>query len=137
MIIPDALRERAVDEGPAVDANELIFRMRERFTEATGAGFNYEVVLDRRSPDYLESHVAPRLALYLRSKRMHVSSCPSVFLSIFVGDRLIFVPASAFYEYIKVARGYSDDAFASLAKAWETTGRGALAALPSGEPPDA
>jgi len=137
MIFPADLRERAVDEGAAVDANELIFQMRERFIEATGAGFNYEVVLDRRPPDYLECHVAPRLALYLRSKRMRVSSCPSVFLSIFFGERLVFVPATAFYEFIKVALGYNDDSFTRLAEAWETTGRGALAALPSGEPPDA
>ena len=124
----------AFREGPAAQANQLIDEVRRATHAELGAAINYEIVLASRPPDYLRREVAPRLAFFLRAKRYRVSRCQPVFLSMFLGDRLFFVHAQDFFEELRVSEGLGEQAFAALARSWEASGRGALAALPSPDP---
>ncbi|MCA9673310.1 MAG: hypothetical protein KC503_47295 [Myxococcales bacterium] len=129
------LLEAAFDTGPAREANTLISETRGRVRSALGASFNYEVSLleiDDASAawSHLERVVAPRLALYLKSKRMNVASCAPVFVSLFYGDTLHFVAATDFFAEIRDASGLDEQAFAERARVWEKTGRAYAALLP-------
>jgi hypothetical protein len=133
----EALFARAFARFPAREANERIAEVRDQVAAQYGASANYEIVLDGRDGRYLLETVAPRLAFFLRSKRYAVANCGPVFLSIFLGDRLYFLHCDDFWQFVRVVAGYTEEAFAGLAKHWEQTGRAALAALPTAEPPDA
>jgi hypothetical protein len=126
------LLRHAFREGPAEEANSLIDEVRRQVSAEWGRACNYEVLLTGRSWTYVSQVVAPRLALFLRSKRLSVRSCGSVFLSLFLGDRLYFLGAEDFYRGVRLAEGWSDEAFAALARTWEETGRAAAGALPPG-----
>lgn len=131
----ERLLAAAFDRGPAREANQLISGTRGRVKEALGASFNYEVsLLDIAEPAdawaHLERVVAPRLALYLKSKRMNVASCAPLFISLFYGDTLHFVAATDFFAEIRAASGLDERAFAERAKVWEKTGRAYAALLP-------
>jgi len=120
----------AFEKGAACDANSLIADVRETMRFDHGDALNYEVLLDNQDWAYVEQTVAPRLALYLRSKRYQVSRCGPAFLSIFLGEQLYFVEASAFYEYVRQQMGLDEQRFARTAESWERSGRFTLAALP-------
>lgn len=128
----EALLARASSSGEAWQANQLIHDARAEWEARHGQAANYEIVVTGRSFDYLEREVAPRLAFYLRSKRYSVEHCAPVFLSIFCGDRLYFLGAQNFFEYLREARGYSQGGFAALVSVWERTGQGAVGLLAGG-----
>ena len=132
-----ALIALAFHEGAAEDANTLIFQVRQHLMEQFGDAANYEVMLDGRPHGYMVDSLAPRLALYLKSKRLSVAACGPVFLSVFIGRKLYFVAAQDFFGYAQALLGLEDAPFAALAENWERSGRSAVAAPPSGEPPDA
>jgi hypothetical protein len=132
MSVFERLTAVAFHQGPAYRANELIDEVRSNLAAELGEAYNYEVPLSGRSWDYLRQVVAPRLALYLRSKRLAVGRCAPLFLSVFVGDVLYFIHAADFYEQVRLADGLEEEAFASLARIWEQTGQGVIGALPMG-----
>lgn len=119
----NALIEKAFLKGPAHDANELIFDAREQMIAEHGQGINYEVVLNHRGFDYFQEVVAPRFALYLKSKRYGVAHCPSAFLSLFVEETLYIIKAADFYRWMQRQAQWNDETFAALSKTWEETGR--------------
>ena len=113
----------AFDRGPSSAANELIHATRQRVLDRLGMAVNYEVVLDGRGVGYLESVVAPRLSLYLKSKRMSATACGPVFVSLFSGDTLYFIAAADFFEFIRQRLGADAERFAQLTRGWAETGR--------------
>jgi hypothetical protein len=133
----ERLLQRAFRSGPARDANRLIDEVRSQLREETAspAVSNYEVVLSGRPWSYLAQEVAPRLAHYLRAKKMSVAHCAPVFLSLFVDDSLHFLHAADLFAELKLREGLSDDDFAALARGWEQTGRRSIAALPAAPQP--
>ena len=121
----------AFRQGPADQANTLIHDVRQQDMAEQGMAFNYEIVLTGHVQEDLRQTVAPRLALYLRSKRLGVNNCWPVFLSIFLGDTLYFVHAPDFFQHIRVAERLDEATFALLARGWEETGRAVAGALPA------
>lgn len=113
----------AFHDGPAIEANQLIDDVRQRVRAAVGRSVNYEVSLIDRDWSYIEQVVAPRLALFLKAKRLHVGACAPVFLSIFRGERLYFVAAEQFFEYFRAMSGLDEESFAARVRVWETTGK--------------
>lgn len=113
------LFRRAFRTGSARNANDAIDEVRGDWFPG-GRAFSYEVVLgEGRGWPYLRDAVAPPLARFLRSKRMRVDACASVFLSIFSGDRLYFVGAEDFFGYYREVEDLAEQALLDLAQAWE------------------
>ncbi len=131
----DDLLALAFARGPGLEANRLITEERDRTREAQGVAINYEVMLDGRGWQHLREVVAPRLALYLREKRMGVAACEPVFISFFRGEQLYMVRAADFFEHYRLREGLSREAFDALASTWERTGRPVAGALPAGPAP--
>ncbi len=125
----------AFRQGPAEQANTLIHDMRQQIKADQGMALSYEIVLTGHSQDALRQTVAPRLALYLRSKRLAVNNCRPVFLSIFLEDTLYFVHAADFYQHIRLAERLDEETFDLLARTWEETGRAVAGALPAPKSP--
>jgi len=119
----EQLKRLAFFSGPPPQANELIHKVRQDVTAEHGRAVNYEVPLVGRTWEYIDRVVAPRLALYLRSKRYRVSSCAPVFLSVFLDDGLYFVRAPDFYRLVREMMGLSVEAFEAVARRWEETGQ--------------
>jgi hypothetical protein len=131
----DAIVAAAFSSGPAFRANELIAEAREAIRAEHGFAVQVELILSGRSWEYLVGEAAPRLALYLRSKKLTVASCGPAFVSVFLGETLHFLHARDLFELIRVASSLSEEAFAAIAEVWERTGRppAPLAALPAGD----
>lgn len=127
-----ALTQLAFREGPAVQATPLIHQVREQIQSEHGRAINYEVVLTGRNWDYLREIVAPRLAFFLRSKRLSIKNCKPVFLSIFLGETLYFVTVKNFYDWFRMAEGLPEDTFNTLVLHWEKSGQAVMGALPHG-----
>ena len=123
----DRLLALAFRQGPATQANPLIDEVRGQVRLEQGRAINYEVALLGRSWDYLAEEVAPRLALYLRSKRLGAGRCGPVFLSLFVDQTLYFVRASDFFGLVRERSGLDEEGFGSLVRYWEETGRARVA----------
>ncbi|MCC6748636.1 MAG: hypothetical protein IT371_13325 [Deltaproteobacteria bacterium] len=119
----DEVLSVAFHRGPAAAANQLIADVRETVEAACGRAVNYEVVATDRGWPYLAEQVAPRLALFLRSKRLRVSSCRPVFMSLFVGDSLYFIGAPDFFRLVQQSMGLTDAAFGAVTQVWEETGQ--------------
>ncbi len=113
----------AFRRGPAFQANALIEAARETIRAEHGWVVQVEVLLDGRSWEYLEREAAPRLALYLRSKKLGVAKCGPALVSVFLGETLHFLRGRDFFEAIRRELGQSEAEFAALAQAWEQTGR--------------
>jgi hypothetical protein len=124
------LLEAAFRVGPAIEANQLISDVREQVRAEQGQAVNYEVQLTGRTWQYIRETVAPRLALFLRGKRMSVQRCEPVFISIFVEDTLHFVSAPDLFEVVRRSEGLDEETFAKIARSWERTGRRSAGALP-------
>jgi len=122
------LLSTAFHEGPAVEANLLINAVRKRIHAETGKAINYEVPLMGKDWSHVMQTVAPRLALYLREKRLGPGSA-SVFISIFWEDTLYFVGPADFFACVQAALGLDDEAFASVFEMWERTGKAAAGLL--------
>jgi hypothetical protein len=125
------LTELAFRQGPGREANRLIQQVRGEVRRAQGAAINYEVPLMDRDWDHVREYVAPRLALYLKQKRLGVFDCAPVFLSVFLGQEIFFVRAADFFEHLRLTQGMSEASFAARARTWESTGR-PLQGLPPG-----
>lgn len=125
------LLARALLHGPGAQANDLIDDLRRQVKERTGAAVNYEVSLLDKDHDHLMHTVAPRLALFLREKRLGPRS-RSVFLSIFWQDVLYFVAAPDFFDHVRGVLGLDEEAFSAVLQSWERTGRAAAGLLPAG-----
>jgi len=128
----EGLLALAFAQGAAQQANQLIHDVRGQVAQQQGKGFNYEVVLTGRSSVHLLRVVAPRLALYLRGKRMGVTDCAPVFLSVFWHETIYFVHAADFFELVRESLGLDEAAFAAVARRWAETGVSSAGALPPG-----
>jgi hypothetical protein len=95
----------AFDSGPSAKTNVLIDQVRQRVTRQVGRAVNYEVSLLDRGWEHLERVVAPRLAFYLASKSYAVDRCDAVFLTLFFGQKVYFVRAADFFEYVRTTLG--------------------------------
>ena len=132
MNLINGLLELAFDGGPARQANWLIESVRRRMVVEAGSAVSYEVVLFDRDWSYVQQIVAPRLALYLKSKRLGAIHCPGVFMTVFRGDRVSFIRAAEFYEYYRTTLGLDPRRFCQLTKAWERTGKPVAGLLSAG-----
>jgi hypothetical protein len=102
------------------EANRAIDEVRHEWARRVGRAFSYEIVLGAdRSWPYLRDFVTPRLALFLRSKRMRVDACAPVFLPIFAGETVHFVGAAEFLDYYRALEELSPDGLAARARGWE------------------
>jgi hypothetical protein len=128
----EGLLALAFAQGPAPQANQLIHDVRGQVAREQGKGFNYEVVLTGRSSVHLLRVVAPRLALYLKGKRMGVEDCGPVFLSVFWHETLHFVRARDFFELVREGMGLDEEAFVAVTRRWAETGVSSAGALPPG-----
>jgi hypothetical protein len=122
--------------GPALQANELIAEAREEILAQHGQVVQAEVILTGRSWEYLVTEAAPRLALYLRSKKLTVARCAPGLVSVFLGETLHFLHARDFFEAIRRIEGHSEQAFTRIAEAWEQTGRAPEANVLALRPPE-
>ena len=114
------LLDSAFRQGPAIEANTLIEETRQLIGTKQGHALNYEVSLidPEKGPDspagrgwvYLDQVVAPRLALFLKAKRLSVADCAPAFISLFWGDQIYFIHAADFFEFIRQARGLDQEA---------------------------
>jgi beta-N-acetylhexosaminidase len=127
----EKLTALAFHKGPVHRANELIDEVRTRVREELGRSYNYEVVLAGRTWEYVRTEVGPRLALYLRSKKLAITRSPELFLSVFLEDTLYFVHSSDFYELLRITEGLPRESFDAIVRAWSETGRRTLGALPA------
>jgi hypothetical protein len=135
----DRLLQRAFARGPAHRANQLIHEARQQVAARCGRGQCYEVSLlegpfgEARGWDHLDRLVAPRLAFFLRSKKLGVADSGPVFLAVFVGETVYFIEVADFFELIRQARGLDAAGFDAVVRGWERTGRDVIALLPEGE----
>lgn len=121
---------RAFHRGPGPRANTLIQKIRDRLRDPSRPGLSYEIVLTGRDPLYLTRELAPRLALYMREKRLGLDAGSPLFLSVFWGETLFFLRPADLAEEARLALGLSPEAFKSLWQRWGRTGRAAAGALP-------
>lgn len=126
----EPLVARAFASGPAQQANQLISDVRQQVQAEEGRAFNYEVALIGRSWEYLRQTVAPRLALYLRGKRLGLADSRCVFISLFVEKTIYFIRASDFFSHLRQVEGVDEQAFAEMLRVWEQTGCRSAGALP-------
>jgi len=124
----EQLTKRAFHHGPAHEANQLIHDVREQVIAEHGQALSYEVPLMGRPFSHLQQEVAPRLALFLHGKR---TPWRASFVSLFVGATLCFVWVDDFFEVIRESLGLDPDAFDSVLRRWQQTGRPATG-LPPG-----
>jgi hypothetical protein len=115
--------------GPAEQANELIHHVRQEVEAAYGPAVSYEVLLTARSWEYVQQELAPRLALFLRSKKLSLTHCQTVFLSLFLERELYFMTVEAFYDFFRQAESLSEEQLSSLLGVWSQTGSVQSAAL--------
>src|SRR5690349_2139179 len=115
-----ALLARAARRVPGRAANDEIERERVRHEIAHGRALSYEVVL---SPEhgfaYLATVVAPKLALYLKQKKM--SDCAGVFVTLWVGEEAHFIEGADFFDAIREAEGLDDASWRARVRSWEMT----------------
>ncbi|MDF1561404.1 MAG: STAUR_1299 family protein [Deltaproteobacteria bacterium] len=95
------LWEQAFLEGEARDANRLLGEAREAFARLTadqrGEPFSYEVIVpEAPGADWLLEVLLPKLVYHCETRRAPLPECGAVFVSAFVGERLLCVPAAAF-----------------------------------------
>ena len=128
-ISPEELAQLAFREGPAYQANALIAEVRQQVLAAKGDAVSYEVPLTGRPLAYLQQTVAPRLAFFLKSKRLAVARCGHVFLSLFWEETLYFIWATDFFAAIQKSLGLDDASFRAVARRWEQTGQSAAGLL--------
>ena len=115
----DGLLEKAFRRCPAPDANVAIAEVRGTWG-VPGRAVPYEIVLaDGCGWTYMRDSVAPRLARFLRSKRMRVDACDPVFLPIFLGESLYFVGAPDFFGHYCAVESVDTAALLERARAWE------------------
>ncbi len=122
----------AFRQGPGVEANQLIHEARAEAKAAFGSAVNYEVLLDGKGWSHVREVLAPRLAMFLKEKRLGVADCAPAFLSLFQGDQLYLVRAADFFEHYRLREGLVTEAFSALAGTWERTGKPTAGALPGG-----
>ncbi len=118
-----ALVAHSFKSGPAAQANQLINDVRQEVKAEHGSAMNYEVVLTDRSWDYVREVLAPRLALFMSSKKLDPRRCRSLFLSVFVDQTLFFISAQAFYEHYMAVEELSEEQFQAQAHVWQQSGR--------------
>ncbi len=89
----DRLLKLAFEEARGIEANARIQAVRERLGGAKPAS-SYEVLLPQdASWSWFETEVVPRLVYHLECMGIRPPEAPGVFLSLFQGDRLLFVHA--------------------------------------------
>ena len=101
------LEEHAFETANAAEANQEIARVRDAVRAQWGNARSVEVVIgDSQSPKRFRSDRAPLLKSYLED----VGAPPSTgegptFLSVFLGERLLFMTPSAFFRALDLAAG--------------------------------
>ena len=98
---------RAFDEAPAPSANEAIMRVRGDVAATCGQAKSIEVVIrTTETPAELRARVMPTLPGVLEGfgASAHVDSGPT-FLSVFLGDQLLFLTPKGFFEGLNAAAG--------------------------------
>lgn len=104
----DELLRLAFATAPALEANTAIAHMRERGDEEGFGTTSYELVLPAQNVRaFLLDTTLPRLVDYLESSGAKLPGCGGVFLSVFHGDTLHFLPARAGVELLSRWSGLS------------------------------
>ena len=117
-----ALLARAERRVPGRAANDEIERERVRHEIAHGRALSYEVVVGpEHGFAYLATVVAPKLALYLRQKKMSAHSCAGVFVTLWVGEEAHFIEGAVFFDAIRQAEGLDDVSWRARVRTWEMT----------------
>ncbi|HJZ88903.1 MAG TPA: STAUR_1299 family protein [Polyangia bacterium] len=118
-----ALLARAERRVAGRDANQEIDRERTRQRIAYGRSLSYEVVMGpQHGFAYLATVVAPKLAEYMRNKKMSAYNCRGVFVSLFVGADLYLIEAPTFFDAVREAEGLDEAGWRVRVAAWERLG---------------
>lgn len=112
----DELLAHSFHAAPARDANAEIARVRrERGTEHAEA-LSYEVLLSADAPArYLVESVLPKLVYFLDCRGLKLPNAPGVFLSLFVGEHIHFLPMDATLELLSRWSGLD---YAEMVRRW-------------------
>ena len=117
-----ALLARAARRVPGRAANDEIERERVRHEIAHGRALSYEVVLGpQHGFAYLATVVAPKLALYLKQKKMSAQSCGGAFVTLWVDEEAHFIEAAEFFAAVREAEGLDDASWRQRVRTWEMT----------------
>ena len=105
----DELLHLAFERAPAAEATQAISLMRERGDEEGFGTTSYELVLPSQGDvrGFLLTTTLPRLVDYLESSGAKLPGCGGVFLSVFSGDMLYFLPARGVVELLSRWSGLS------------------------------
>lgn len=106
----EELRTLAFSRAASSDANEAIARVREARAKASVEATSYELALPGLAPEsWLLERALPKLAYFLDCRGVRLPGSGGVFVSLFMGDGLLFLEAGPFVEAMARRRGLSLD----------------------------
>jgi len=104
-----ALLRHAFARAPAREANTRIQEVRDSLGAAAQVR-SYELMVPPDAPlQWLADEVLPRLVYHLESLGVRPPAAPGVFLSLFVGDELLFLHARDVFAFASSSLGLSPD----------------------------
>lgn len=105
------LARRAFFSEQVVNASEAIERARRQFTAATHGGATSFELVAPAAPDqaWLEERLVRPLVYYCESAGTSLPACPSVFLSLFRGDRLCCIAVADVLAWAEAELGVGAD----------------------------
>lgn len=118
----DGLKSLAYRTAPAQQANEEISLAREEAGDELSPGVSYELLVDPAMDEAalrarLTGEVLPRLIYFATSRRLSWPACPSMVVSLFVGEQLHFIRGGDFSAHLVQLSGETADALLSRHKA--------------------